>query len=559
MFKPQNKYPGIFDFNGPQGMNLKLSNRWVAYSKVIPWDRLEVLYSELFKDKKTGNVAKNFRLMMGACIIQRVRGLSDREVVIQIEETPCLQYFCGMPDYREQRLFHASTLTYFRKRLTPELVIAMNDISVEFLNVLQEDMLASKPKLKKEPSPRIAKQKGKKPKLETIQDALFIENEDDSDLTSDGDSPETDLATNPVFYVPIAVSEEPKTDEVLPPNQGNLLIDSTCVPQNIRFPQDISLLNEVREKTEQLIDKLHDIKICKKPKTYRIRARKDYLAVVRKKKKTGKEIRAGLRKQLNYIKRNFGIIDFYLKYYRSRKQELSEHNKALLTVLTTVYEQQLSMYQKRSKKIENRVVSVSQPYIRPIVRGKARTNCEFGAKIDISATGGFARLEHVSFDAYNESVNFIKIVENYRKIYGYYPAKVLVDQIFRTRANLQFCKEKNISMSGKTLGRPKKDTVAQKKQIRQDEIERVAIERKIGYIKGSFGLKQLNTRLEHTSKVTIAIAVMASNVVYFVRVFCFYFLLALRWIKNMQILGAFTSIMKKMMYYGENCKIRQIN
>ncbi len=69
-----------------------------------------------------------------------------------------------------------------------------------------------------------------------------------------------------------------------------------------------------------------------------------------------------------------------------------------------VYKQQQYMYENGTHSVPNRIVSISQPYIRPIVRGKAKTPTEFGAKLDLSIDdNGMAKLEKQSFDAYNEA------------------------------------------------------------------------------------------------------------------------------------------------------------
>ena len=142
-----------------------------------------------------------------------------------------------------------------------------------------------------------------------------------------------------------------------------------------------------------------------------------------------------------------------------------------------------------------------------IVRGKAKAKCEFGAKLDISVSNGFVRLEHSSFDAYNESENLIEIIERCRKRTGHYPKRVLADQIYCTRDNLKFCN--GIRLSGKPLGRPQKDATADKKPIRKDEIDRVEVERQFSHAKGSFGLGLIRTRLKETSQTVIALSILA--------------------------------------------------
>lgn len=87
-------------------------------------------------------------------------------------------------------------------------------------------------------------------------------------------------------------------------NSGTMIVDATCAPSNIRYPQDVSLLNEARENAEKLLDVLHSPADGKKPRTYRKRARKDYLKYTRCRKHTAKMTRKAISKQLNYLKRD---------------------------------------------------------------------------------------------------------------------------------------------------------------------------------------------------------------------------------------------------------------
>jgi IS5 family transposase len=297
-------------------------------------------------------------------------------------------------------------------------------------------------------------------------------------------------------------------DDDEPENEGDLLVDATCAPQNIRYPLDLSLLNEARENLEGMIDELHDPADGEKPRTYRRIARKEYLNVARKKRKTPKEIRRAIRKQLGYIKRDWGVIVNYLAAGKS----LSDKHLQRLETIELLYEQQLFMYENRVNRVDNRIVSLSQYWVRPIVRGKAKAKTEFGAKLDISVTNGFTRLEHSSFDAYNEGENLIEIVERFRKREGHYPKRVLADKIYRTKENLKYCAKHKIRLLGKPLGRPKKVAVAEKKQTRADEIDRIEVERKFSHAKGSFGLGLIRARLKATSQTTIALSILALNI-----------------------------------------------
>ena len=171
------------------------------------------------------------------------------------------------------------------------------------------------------------------------------------------------------------------------------------------------------------------------------------------------------------------------------------------------------MYDNRVHSVPDRIVSISQPYIRPIVRGKAKAPVEFGAKLDLSIDEkGIARLERLSFDAYNESDVLITAVENYKSRIGHYPERVLVDQIYRNRSNKAFCTEHGIRISGPALGRPKKDDKADKKQECIDNTDRIEVEQASSLAKRKYGLGLLTTKLDTTTRSAIALSIIAMNV-----------------------------------------------
>lgn len=125
--------------------------------------------------------------------------------------------------------------------------------------------------------------------------------------------------------------------------------------------------------------------------------------------------------------------------------ELTQKQQERLVVIDKVYEQQKYMYENNVHTVADRIVSISQPYIRPIVRGKAKAPVEFGAKLDLSIDEkGMARIEKMSFDAYNECDVLIGAIERYHERNGHYPERVLTDKIYRNRENLQYCKDRDI-------------------------------------------------------------------------------------------------------------------
>ena len=185
---------------------------------------------------------------------------------------------------------------------------------------------------------------------------------------------------------------------------------------------------------------------------------------------------------------------------------------SLLYVIFNLYEQQKYMYDNKTHTVADRIVSLSQPWIRPIVRGKIKTPTEFGAKLDLSLdTEGYARIEKISFNPYNESSILQEAVERYKERTGYYPERVLADQIYRTRENRSFCKELGIRLSGPKLGRPSIDAKVDKKQEYQDNTDRIAVEREFSLDKRCYGMGCIVTKLEGTQLTSIALSVFVSN------------------------------------------------
>lgn len=304
------------------------------------------------------------------------------------------------------------------------------------------------------------------------------------------------------------------TDKELPSNQGKLIVDATCTPADIAFPTDLSLLNEAREKSEAIIDAMHEllIGIRKKPRTYRQKARKAYLAVAKQKKPGAKKIRKAIGQQLRFLKRNLGYIEDMSG--KGLLRYLSKRLYRLLLVIKELYRQQQWMYENRTHSVSDRIVNLYQPHVRPIVRGKAKSPVEFGAKVSISLVDGFSFVDKIGWDAYNESCDLIDQVKQYRKRFGFYPESVHVDKIYRTQDNRRFCKKYGIRLSGPPLGRPVGDTEllkAQKKIQHQDELDRIAVEGKFGQGKRRFSLGRIMTKLAQTSEVSIMIAFIVMN------------------------------------------------
>lgn len=303
---------------------LNPENRWVKMADLVPWEKVESEYARHFRSHGRGEVALNVRIALGALLIKEILGLSDREVVENVIENPYLQYFLGFKSFQTKVPFSASLLTYFRKRLLREVVMSLNDKIIE--------------SARKSSSP-----------------------EEDPPPDGGGVPPENS-------------SEEE--------NSGTILLDATCAPADIRYPTDLNLVNEARELTETVIDKLRER--CgdrnPRPRTKREICRKRYFEIIKHPKCGVSKRRGALRFLLNAIRRNLEFIAKLSDRCGNIPQIISEQ----LIVIRTLYDQQRTMLDNHSRRINERIVSLHQPHVRPIVRGKAGHETEFGTKLTVT-------------------------------------------------------------------------------------------------------------------------------------------------------------------------------
>jgi hypothetical protein len=464
-------------FETPFEQALTTANRWVQLSKLIPWDKIVGRYDMQFKSEE-GRPPISGRVVIGAVIIKHMLNISDRETILQIQENMFLQYFLGYSSFTNEAPFSPSLFVLIRERLSLAILNGINDIVA--LHHFEKQSVSATPKNNKNDDNGIAP-------TETLKIAV-------EDITT------TNSTENTVEAEPIQ-------------NQGKLLMDATVAPQNITYPTDLKLLNEAREKSEEIIDKLYkkltiDIE---KPRTYRQVARTDFLNTAKKKSKTHKEIYKANGTQIRYLKRNLSSIEALLNLYTIHqiKPPLKKRAFEYIEVMQLVYEQQNTMHTLKIHTIENRIVNLHQRYVRPIKRGKEGKKVEFGSKLQVSLVKGFAFLDKLSWDNFNEGKCLIDSVEKYKQRFGFYPEEVLADKIYCNRENRQKLKTLNIKLLAKPLGRPSKE--AQSNLVSPGE--RNPIEGKFGQAKVGYGLASISAKLKNTSESWIASIILVLNLV----------------------------------------------
>ena len=465
MYRPQSQ-SGQLEFLLPFGGHLDESNRWVRLAKLVPWEVAEQAYAASFTGTR-GPRALSARVALGTLIIKERCGWTDRETVEQIRENPYLQYFLGFREYVQQVPFDASMLVHFRSRL-----------GMAVLQRVNEALIASQ-------IPRPAEEN--------------VLHDQDSAPHDHGGS-DSALPSLPPPPAPT----------------GEMIIDATCTPADITYPTDLKVLNHAREITEQVIDVVH-LPLrghVPKPRTYRHKARQRFLAAAKSRRLSAAACRTAIGKQLRFLRRNLATIKRLLAHGGTSLGLLERILYRKLLVASEIYRQQECMYRQREHRIDDRIVNLAQPHVRPIVRGKAGIPVEFGAKISASCAHGFATLDRLNWSAFNEGGDLALQAERYRARHGCYPATIRADGIYRTRDNRQWCTERGIRLAGPPLGRPPIDPTQRAERARTartDERARVPIEGVFGVLKRRYSLGRIMTKLANTSESVIALAFLVMN------------------------------------------------
>lgn len=494
-YQSQHQLP-IEEFQTPFELKLSRENRWVKLATTLPWDALVKIYCQALS-KNHGRPAKNPRIVIGALIIKHKEVLSDEDTIEAIQENVYQQYFLGLSQYRYEAVFDPSLFVTIRKR-----------IGVEAFDAMVQELMG----IANNPSKVSQSKKNNIHEEQTTPSSPASQEQNTS-----SNNVHQDLAEPSSSDVPLL--EEPKK------NAGMLIVDMTVAPADIAYPTDIELLNTSRKKTEELIDVLYaaipvedstrrEEQKMIKPRTYRKKARKDYLAIAKQRKRSTKSIRKALRKQLNYVGRNIKTIHTLLDIVTNG---LSCSQMKMFWIIQELYRQQKEMYETKTHRTSDRIVSVEQPHVRPIVRGKASAPVEFGAQVSVGIMNGYRRVERIVWDPYNEASDLKNQIESYKATYGCYPEVVLGDKKYGTKDNRAYMTEHGIRYGGVPLGRPKKDGESENTLPKEIVNQRNSIEGTFGTGKRAYGLDCIKARCSDTSMSWIAAIFFVMNLPLFLK------------------------------------------
>jgi len=477
-------------FKTPFEQSLSAKNRWVRMADLVPWDKLAGVFLASMSQGE-GRPSVDLRIVLGVLLVKHIEDLSDERTIEYIQENIYAQYFVGLSSFQTEPVFVPHLLVTIRKRLGKKGAAEMNDLLLKEARRIKAIKHRQRSSDKTPPPPPSEGVEDKAPQSPGIEDSK---------------------------------EEVPKVEcSDTPRNRGTLVVDATVAPSHIAYPTDTRLLSECRQISEGLIDELyqaHPSQWPVKPRTYRREAKRRSVNFSKKRRKGKKEVRKAIKEQLGYLRRNIKTLNKMLdKMERAGLACPWSHQlRRRFWIIQEIYRQQLEMFQDGRRRVDDRLVSIAQPHIRPIKRGKGGgKDTEFGPKINAGITEGFIRADQIDFNAFNEANLLCKQIESYRTLFGYYPGTVLADKIYWTRENRKWLKDRAINIGGVPMGRKAGQTKYEKERDRKKNNQRSEIEGKFGEAKNRYGLDRLYTRLPQTSQAEISLIFLAVNLVKLVR------------------------------------------
>ncbi len=289
-----------------------------------------------------------------------------------------------------------------------------------------------------------------------------------------------------------------------------MLVDATVYPEAIRYPTDAGLLNRARE---WLVDKIDEIgkKVGKRPRTYKRKARQAYLNFSKKRRKTKKSVKDIKKALLQYVRRNIKQLDDLIMIAKARGEEIGIEVKKRLEIVRRVYEQQREMYREKKRRVENRIVSLHKPEVRPIIRGKAGKKVEFGPKVALSHVDGFVFMDHMSHDNFNEALLVPRQIELFQEKFGKKPRWCVGDGIYGNRDNRKYLKERGIRDAFIPLGRKAKKDATDVRWRKKMQRKRNEIEGGIGHSKEHAMIHRIRYRIEDGSEIWLRLGLLGMN------------------------------------------------
>jgi hypothetical protein len=298
-------------------------------------------------------------------------------------------------------------------------------------------------------------------------------------------------------------------------NLDTMYTDATCYESEMRYPTDQKLLWECVEKTYGLMCEASAKLGIRRPRTKFLDVEKANLAYRKQRKHTKSQTRKITRRLLDLLGKILREIRKIGREHPDAKL-FTDKEKQMLDDVTKAYRQQRRHFQSGDAResIPNRIVSVSKPYVRPIVRGKESKNVEFGAKCNNIQVDGLSFIEKLSFNAFNEGSRLPHCITLHKRLFGVDVKKIGGDTSYAGTGNRDLCKEKEIETSFVKRGRPSHEKKEQD-FVRQElaRVRATAMEGAFGTQKEHYGLRRVKARKKDTEILYIFFGIHTANVV----------------------------------------------
>lgn len=295
-------------------------------------------------------------------------------------------------------------------------------------------------------------------------------------------------------------------------NLDSILMDATCYESDLRFPTDQKLLWESVEWSYVQMKFLCNLLKTKRPKTKYKDVKIAYSKYSKLRKRTFKKRKKITRRLLHLLNKLNGIL-LFLENKVSSKIEGGLNKKYIekRSIIERVYIQQEGQF-SRGEKIEDRIVSLSKDYVRPIVRGKESKRVEFGAKVNKIQIDGIDIIEEISFDNFNEGTRYESSIEKAEELTGEKTKLCGADAIYATNKNRTYASKKNIqtdfSRKGKA-GKNEDQRLILSNLIRRERSTR--LEGSFGNDKRNYGLDRIKARTKKTEILWIFFGIHVKN------------------------------------------------
>ncbi len=309
------------------------------------------------------------------------------------------------------------------------------------------------------------------------------------------------------------------TDEDGNDHGGTEKVDATCCNAEVRCPTDYNLLEDGSKLIGRLLDKFCARHKTAKPQSRRVEARQAFISLTKKKRKGKKLVDKVKLIQLRCLQADLlTFLDFLGEQSSHLLSCFNRRDIKCLKAAFKMYEQQKKMFDENVRRCADRIISIYQPHLRPIVRGKAKARVEFGAKIGVSVVNGYTYVDHLSWDAYNESSDLATHLELYKKRFGMLPQEVQADKLYIGKANRKIIKDNHVDCYNHPLGRPPKEENDEHAEDKKRAIgERNEVEATFGTSKRVYRANDIRAKLDNTADTWIGDCFFAKNVMKFLR------------------------------------------